>query len=116
MSFFFFFKQKTEYEILGDGVQTCALPISRAGPGADHPHDRRREGRAGGAQAVASRARSSRRRILPDGDRGIASTNSTARTFLYAATRWATNAVTSAASRSASGRGKIGRASCRERV
>src|SRR3546814_14101454 len=28
--FFFFFKQKTEYEMrISDGVQTCALPISR---------------------------------------------------------------------------------------
>src|SRR2546423_3003881 len=28
-SFFFFFKQKTAYEITMTGVQTCALPISR---------------------------------------------------------------------------------------
>src|SRR3712207_7368509 len=27
--FLFFFKQKTAYEILACGVQTCALPISR---------------------------------------------------------------------------------------
>src|SRR3712207_7556365 len=31
MYFFFFFKQKTAYEILAvTGVQTCALPISQA--------------------------------------------------------------------------------------
>ena len=50
----------------------------------------------GSGVAVVSRARSSLRRILPDADFGIASTNSTARTFLYGATRSATNAVTSA--------------------
>ncbi len=36
--------------------------------------------------AYAGRSRSSRRRILPDGDFGIASTKSTRRTFLYGAT------------------------------
>ena len=54
---------------------------------------------------VASRARRSLRRIFPAADFGIASTNSTARTFLYGATRSATNAATSAAVRSAPGRG-----------
>ena len=38
---------------------------------------------------------STRRRILPDGDFGISSMISTARTFLYGATRSATNRVTS---------------------
>ncbi len=41
--------------------------------------------------AVRSRSISTRRRILPDGDFGISSTISTARTFLYGATRSATN-------------------------
>ena len=44
--------------------------------------------------AVRSRSMSTRRRILPAGDFGIASMNSTARTFLYAATWSATNRVT----------------------
>src|SRR3546814_3714771 len=35
---FFFFKQKTAYEMrISDGVQTCALPISSCAKGADGP-------------------------------------------------------------------------------
>ena len=45
--------------------------------------------------AARSRSMSTRRRILPEGDFGISSTISTARTFLYGATRSATNRVTS---------------------
>ncbi len=47
--------------------------------------------------AARSRSTSTRRRILPEGDFGIWSTNSSRRTFLYGATRSATNAISSSA-------------------
>src|SRR3546814_20403055 len=51
---FFFFKQKTAYEMrISDGVQTCALPISRllvrAVGGVHEPSDHRPAGVAAGA-------------------------------------------------------------------
>src|SRR3712207_7211770 len=46
--FFFFFKQKTAYEILGmTGVQTCALPICEPRD-ADRPPPERQPGAPGG--------------------------------------------------------------------
>src|SRR5258707_3505925 len=49
IDFFFFFKQKTAYEIIGvTGVQTCALPISDEGlVGAGDPEAGGGRGRSG---------------------------------------------------------------------
>ena len=56
-------------------------------PGASGGWSEPWSGRSGRGCVAASRARRSLRRIFPAADLGIASTNSTARTFLYGATR-----------------------------
>src|SRR5688572_11959104 len=56
-----------------------------------------RGGERGLAVHVEGLSLSNRRRILPDGDFGIASMNSSLRTFLYGATWPATNAMSSSA-------------------
>ena len=70
---------------------------TRPGAVAQGASMRGRSLRPASAAAARSRSTRTRRRILPEGDFGIWSTNSTRRTFLYGATRAATNAISSSA-------------------
>src|SRR3546814_10862786 len=94
MYFFFFFKQKTAYEMrISDGVQTCALPIYKREPLAlDLPERRVVLDDYGKIVSVAVRERLDAHMLIED--------------YMIAANVAAAKALEA----------KIGRASCRERV